>query len=468
VLIWTVAATLGCVALRSGARRFLDAESLMRVPFHADESLHLAQADLYDLFFLRRDWHNPKWFDDYYGPDQPHWGHYLIGWHLSRRGLARPVCQFYDFDITFAENRQAGAVPSARSLLAARQLMGLLAMGTLAGIVLLGFATGHPLVGAIAANLLAANFLFQYSMSRAMLEAPLLFGCTATVLLAVLAWRGLRSTSRGAVAIGYALIVPVGLALGMVAGTKLLGGVTAVFWVLLMASLWAEPALRTRRLWKRPVIGVVLAGLVALPFFYLTNPYLFSYPNKQAGARLGLFGGIKSMLDHAAFRQAAQQWIYDESAIIDPTRRIKLTLAKIFVSRVPPRFPTASNLAEGDLPAMPFAGLEDSGKGDIFQPPGSYATIGRRAWIPWDALLALVGLGFLGFRAVRHYRARARLEPGIVLVLWFGVTFVATCWWLPLDWDRYYLLGLSAAQLLIAAGIVAPVEWLLQRRLARR
>jgi len=464
VLIWTAAAVLGCAALLNGGRRFLDDESLLRVPFHADESLHLAQADLFDLFFRQRDWHHPKWFDDYYGPDQPHWGHYLLGWQLRRRGLARPACQFYDFDDTFAGNRRAGAVPSVESLLAARQLMGVLAMGTLAGFVLLGFATGRPLTGAIAANLLAANFLFEYCMSRAMLEAPLVFGCTTTVLLATLAWRCLRSDSRWSVTTGYVLVVLVGLALGVVTGTKLLGGVAAVFWVLLMASLWAEPSMRSRRRWRRPLIGMVLAGLVAWPLFYLTSPYLFSYPNRQVNVRRGLFGGIRSMLDHAAVRQVALQWVFDDSAIINAAHRVRLTVSKIFLRRPRPQFPAAGDSSGDDASSQPFVGIKDSDESNIFQPPGSYATIGRRAWIPWDALLAVVGLAALGRRLWRHYLATERIGPDIVLLGWFGVTLVATCLWLPLDWDRYYLLCLSASQLVVAEGVAAPVEWLLRRR----
>lgn len=450
--VFIAAVALTVTALWRAGNQFLDPQKLAAVPFHGDESVHLSNSDFFDLYFLTRDWHHPKWFRESYAPDQPHWGHYLMGWQLARNRISRPPCQDYDFEATFAENRSAGAVPDVTALLAARRIMGVLGVAAVAVCALVGFAVGRPLTGGLAAILLTANPLFLSSVPRAMLEAPMILACAVAVLLTALVLRYTAATPMNRAWFLVFASIAGGLAVGLASGVKLLGAVTGVLWATAVALLWADPRFRKPEARFRPAIALGIAGLAATALFYFSNPYLCSYPGDRAGQKLGLFGGLAAMFDHAKVREAAQQWGFPDAAIIGPLERIGLTVRRSLLEKTAPPVPetVVVRLASADLP--------DRTELVSYQTPGSYATIGPRAGIPLDMLLVLSGAAVLVSQAASTYRRTRRVDPVVVPLLWFAITFSATCYWLPLDWDRYYLLFIVAAQFVMAAGLAWPVE----------
>lgn len=450
--VFSAAIALTATALWRAGNRFLDPQELAAVAFHGDESVHLSNSDFFDLYFLTRDWHHPKWFREFYGPDQPHWGHYLIGWQLARNRASRPPCKKYDFEATFAENRRAGAVPDLTALLAARRIMGVLGVAAIAACALVGFAVGRPLTGGLAAVLLTANPLFLSSMPRAMLEAPMVLACAVAVLLTALVLRYAAATAMNRAWFLVLVSIAGGLAVGLAAGVKLLGAVTGILWAAAVAHLWADPRFRKPESRFRPAIALGIAGLAATALFYFSNPYLCSYPEDRAGQKLGLFGGLAAMLDHAKVREAAQQWGFPDAAIIGPLERIGLTVRRSLLEKTAPLVP------ETAVVRLASVNILDRTELVSYQTPGSYATIGPRAGIPLDLLLVLFGATALISQVASTYRRTRRVDPAIVLLLWFAITFVATCYWLPLDWGRYYLLFIVAAQFIMAAGLAWPVE----------
>jgi hypothetical protein len=417
---------LAILGLFRGGRYLLDSNELRKVRFHGDESQHLAKSELFDLYFLRHDWHSIAWFHPYWGPDHPHIVHYILGWQLWRNNISRPPCNEYQFGISREHNLAIGSIPPDDALLAARSIMGVLGMGVLVGVVILGWVIDRPLTSAICANLLAGHPLFINTCSRARLDPGMLFGLVVSMALAAAAWRFSLTSSRtkGLMAGGASLLG--GFFVGVSMGSKLSGAVSAVFWTASIGSLWLLPAMRKRPLVFRPATSIVLAGVSAAAVFYFSNPYLCSFP-VMPEHRLGLFRGLSSMVDHRVAVSARQQQLYPHRAIPRLSDRISRTLSYTLMRR---------SRSDGRYVAL-----------GIF-PTG----------FPIDAALAAAGLAILSVYTMYSYITSGELDGSILLLFWCLISFSATCYSIKIDWSHYHLLFLTSSQFLIAAAISAPLE----------
>jgi hypothetical protein len=314
----------------------------------------------------------------------------------------------------------------------------------------------------LAALLLAGNSLFIVSCTRVMLDAPLILACTLTILVTALTVRILNRGEPLRIWPARLMAVVAGAAIGAAVSVKLLGGITGILWAASMALFWLVPDVRRKGNLARSVILMGLAALVATALLYGCNPYLWSYPGQDARARLGLFQGIGSMLHYAKAREAAQQWGFPEAAVVEGLmQRIGLTLRRSLVGRSPDAELRNTGLKLEALMSDPAP------EKVVYQVPGKYATIGRWLLIPVDLVLAGLGVLVLGAHVLRRYLSARQIDPAAVVVLWCILAFLSTWYWLPMDWDRYYLLPVTAVQFLIAAALSWPLERLLSRPASR-
>ncbi len=425
--LWLFSIALTAAAVRDAHRRLISDDLLRAAVFHPDEAWATGLSYFYDLFFLERDLHDWRWFQDYIGPDHPHWGHYLTGWSMARDGITRPSNDVYLFNLSEEENRAAGRYPPPDALLAGRRVMaamGVLSVALLAGI---GFTAGRPLSGALAAWLISHNALFIQSVTRAMMEGPLMAGCSASVICAMLAWRCLRRPSRFAASIGLLFMIAAGLAAGFAMGVKL-NGLLAMFYGMAVALLLLiQRTLRWPQRFTRAACAYVLVAAATLMFFHYTNPYLSSFPEGEPEAKHGFVGGLRNMFSWRASLLKTQERQQPQKVIQGGLAgRTKIVLRKTL-----------------------------GRDGQHSDSEYSFATLDQLWRLPLDAVLAALGALSMIFSAVRR---RTPISPPLLLLLWVALSLAATILTVPLDWERYYLPALFPLQLLVAAGAAGWVE----------
>ena len=434
--VWALGIALSAWAVCGPGLQLASDERLGETCFHGDEAFGLAQTYFFDLYFLDRDWHDQRWFDDYLSLDQPHIGHYLLGWGLYRAGLARPPNKLYDFGLDRKGNLDEGRVPSDEALLAARKVMASFGAATIGLVALLGLVAGRPLTGALAAWLLSQNELFVVAVSRAMQDAPLLAFTSAATVLLIAGFRLISGSSLGRKIGGLVVLVPAGICSGLAMGSKLNGLISLAFAVLVALLILLQGGAKTwyRRLWLcAGMYGFTVVP--ALATFYWTHPYLCSYPQGESRPRVGLARGLRDLITWRAVISAGQREEYSARAI-------------------PPGLAAHARMVGARAFAVDPGHTADG---------VTYATLARLTGLRLDGLLYAGGGVLLLASAMGSYRLRRQVAPPLLVLLWALFSAAAVTFWIPLDWDRYYLPIIVPAQLLIAAGLAAPLEWWLAR-----
>ena len=434
VIVWVLGLALSVAGVWSAGRTMLSDRGLREVPFHPDESYRISMAPVFDLFVLQRDWHNEYWFDDFVGPDHPHLGHYVQGWALWRAGLPRDAVLTYDFDQDYEANLGEGRVPDEDTLLACRRVTAALGVGTVAGMALICILAGRPVSGGIAAWLAGHCGLFRTCTIRAMQESPQLFFMTCSVVLIVLGFRLLSGRGVARAAGGGFVFVLGGVSAGLAAATKMNALILLPFAAVVASLLlWQGQVGSAGRRVVRAGLSAAVFLLVALGTLKYSNPYFFSYPAGAPEQKHGLFAGMGRMFAHQTDMAAKHRERYFEFAV-QPTLGAK---AHIVLART-------------------------LGPNHTYYPPG-HANLRELTGLQVDGVAALAGGLVLAWACAGEYRLRRRVSPLVVLLGWVITVYAGTIWWMPLDWARYFLPALTYVQLLIAAGLAAPLEWWLAR-----
>lgn len=239
----------------------------------------------------------------------------------------------------------------------------------------------------------------------------LMVALSLATLAAALAWSNAIAGRRGA-ARQLASLVGLGALAGLCISTKLNGAVSCLF-VGLSVPLVA--VLQRDRSVPLPVASLVLGSIasvvVCAGLFYLLNPVLWSDPWGEGQKILAFWER------HMEFQRERWEGMGGRGAP-DLSSRVGLVWERGFLR---------------DEPLC--------------------ATFG----IPGGWVAALFGLAVLSLRSYRGDPAvRARC---VVVLVWVGVTVVATTVWLPLDWDRYYFVFVACMALAEAAVIAWLVGW---------
>lgn len=393
-------------------------------PFHGDESTLIYTTEDYFFQFVERDMaeatrtapdtdpmdYTLRLLD---GRVQKYLGGFA--YHLAggtRADLNRP----WDWQQSIAENIENGHFPNPTALMANR-----LAMATLTALMVpVAFGIGMQVGGwgmALAFPLLlvtSPNILINGR--RAMMEAPLMLFALCSVLAAV-RW-AMAAPNRG----GHWPWV-----LGLSAGLSLSGKLSAV---LHLAPLFA--ALGAFVLWRRnprEVARWVGAGVLAVMILYAFNPTWWPNP----------IHSVRQML--SARTELLRVQIDGLGGYTSPTDQAVGFLRQTVLAA--PQYYEVPSWAP--FMADPIAAYEAS---------------------PWAGVtpalgggLVLAGLVLIGVVSALMQRTAARL---IFLVYALGVLLAALLL-TPLEWARYYLIGLPGWLGLAALGLSTVGGWVTRR-----
>ena len=240
------------------------------VPFHGDESVHIALSRDYAYVFQQHDLHAVRYSPTPTDPAMQELrllngslSRWLFGlaWHIA--GLSPDALNTpWDWGVGWDWNVTIGHLPSERLLHAARYASALLTVLSAWGVFLIALQIGR---GRAAAYLASALYVATPSVllngRRAMLEGALLACSVLTVLVAL--WL-LRARTQGRPRWWHWALL--GVASGLAVAAKHSGA-------LAVALVFGALALIARR---RALGGLLAAGVLAVAVFLLLNPTWWS------------------------------------------------------------------------------------------------------------------------------------------------------------------------------------------------
>jgi len=221
---------------------------------------------------LKRDFRLKKWeglqlrtFGSRYNL---HLGQWLIGlplkWYSAQNG--REFNKFYDFRITYEENKEKGKVPSDDILLLARRVAALFGVLCCVLILAIGYYSRNLWIGLVTAILLMTNRLFITFATRAMTDIFysffLLFACLLIVLLA-------KSSQK--ISLMF-LSFLCGVFAGLATSVKITGIV--VVGLLFLIYLVYQGMVKDKEI-KYSLLCLAIFSFSAIAAVYLLNPYFW-------------------------------------------------------------------------------------------------------------------------------------------------------------------------------------------------
>jgi 4-amino-4-deoxy-L-arabinose transferase-like glycosyltransferase len=377
-------------------------------PIHGDEFMQMAMAR--DVFYLARGQMDQIHFSPPVEPDTEQQLRLINGplnkdligalWIASDRTDAA-LPGIFAWAMPLDWNQAHGNVPAVGELNLARLPSAFLTALGVALIFALGRFIGGRKAAYPAALLFALDPTILLNGRRAMMEGGLL-ACTL-LLVAVTIWLMCRNHKHVLDPVAWVLF-------GLCAGVTLSAKHTGILPILavLLAALWNGWHI-PRLGFKRALIGVVAASLIAGLTFFAFNPAYWNDPIGAAQATLDARATLLTM-----------QTRNDPGTYTTIMQRISATLTEPFLSS--PQYyeaPTWQGIIDNTIQAY-----EESPVSGWRWPP----VIGLLF-----TLLGWLGAALAAIRAIRDGDPVAR-----VLILWFGVSLVGALV-IPIGWQRYYL-----------------------------
>ncbi len=416
--------------------------TLPLVPFHPDEATHLYLSHDFDVLVWQLHPAGVTWVDANtpaptrrYRLLEAPLSRYLIGLSRTLTGQhATTLANDWNWSATWEANAEAGALPSAGLLLAARLPA---TAGTVLG-ALLVFAIGHRagglVAGVSAAGLYAANGVLWLHGRRAMSEGLTVFA----MLLAI--WLMVRLGRRAGV---------LGAGVALAAAAKLTG-------VALLPAAGLAVILNFSRQHLRQFAGALalLVASFALVSWCL-NPALWANPLSGLAAMAATRAEL--LTEQTSALRAAGGQVVDTPAQQATALLYHLYLAPLAFWELP-NYAAATAPAEARYQALPFQVL-------------FHAAQPRDNLVPGALLLTftLLGLALSAWRCWRpsatHLSADERRVLVILATATLGVT--ASLFVSHIAWQRYYLPLVPLVCLWSGLGLATLARPLTQRWLTR-
>jgi hypothetical protein len=422
-----------------------------RVGYNTDEGQHIATARYFQLVFLEGTLAGPPWEETYWTLTQPSLPRYILGAAIWLSGNPMPRLDLdhrieevrgpdrerywdpatYRNERRLAEERRIER-PQAGQLAAARIAMALLGAGAVLLLFLLGLALSGPVAGLVASLGLLAAPLALTLLPRAHAEAPLLFFTLLGLYLGVRAAKGNLSLDpsnlpaqpplpegKGVHPLPFregglgGRLVLLGLLAGGATGLGAASKLPAALGLVALGA-FAVWSLATRAWSSAPAAGrswrwSALAAAAGVVVFVAVNPFLWPDP----------VGRTRAMFEFRRQELVGQRALNADDAVPEGlVERGTLLLRRTFITEAP---------------------------------------LAARTGLPLDAVLAAVGAGVLGWRAVRTRRRPPLRGPGLVgpeafVLAWIATFLVGTAPNLGLDWERYYLPTVALGLILVGVG----------------
>lgn len=334
----------------------------------------------------------------------------LIGAGMLLSGQ-RTLPEDWDWGDSWEQNDQAGALPTASQLTAARLSVAWLLPFSILFLFLATRKATNEFTAWGAALLLMSNALVLLHTRRAMAESSLLFTTTLTL------WCLVTAKQRP-----WLTAIPVGLA--FCAKQTL----AALIPVGLLAVLWQPWALPSFGVASRRRIGMTAGYLVLTAAVIVAlNPYLWQHP----------IAALQASIQDRQTLASAQEREHAAEALNTPWKKVSALAAQTFFA--------APSYAEGD-----YYTAQTQASVDVYQ--ANAWTRLFRSPIGGGILLLLTLLGLLT-GLVQILRKTPAREPALALIFTAGlVQILALAIAIPLPWQRYYLPILPFTSLWAAIG----------------
>jgi len=362
-----------------------------------------------------------------------------------------PVEYMWQWPADYDQNLIAGNLPPPAMLAEVRTVISWFGIASLILVFLIAREVARP---ARWAPLLAPLLLFSYDSfrvhaCRVYSDVPQM-AFTLTGLWCLLLWRRRGSTW---------LLAGACVAWGLACGTKFSSGAQVaggMFFVAIVSAPW----------WKR-CLRILVAGAVPSAIFVAVNPYLWLHPldNTVAIIRLWSAGIVHQQHDP----------VLAPLRVTERLRALHLTLSRVILSpshgrqtpgfcgqvpRVLVALLVATAVAASVGAILRWRGRELCRRKLMFMFACAGAALGVALFAD-GASIAIAMLLVLGaWKVVQPGRG------GFAVI--YLATLVATVWWLPFDWPRYYLPLLGVTSVLGALGGAQIEAALPTRRLADR
>ena len=373
-----------------------------------DEWAFIRKSFYYDLFFVKRDWKDSRWYiskmDDGDDPEQPKIGSYIFGITLHLAGIT-DIEKSLD-DVGFYRIEPGGArwwiswwnkplinpppelIPKLQFIWEGRRTAVFFSLLSFLFLFLFGMKMNGLFYSVVAVVLLSFNHLMMISGRFAMTDSMQLAFFFANLLLTVHYVKAVENNQRKKV---FLLSLALGIKASLGAGVKVSGMLIVVFLVIL--SLFLLLVHRQRRTITRLLCsGTLIMTVGFLSVFIFFHPYLHQNTLKHF---VSLFANRLSAAHD--FRL-----LYPNSAIYsreDAAERIlRVTL----------------------LPKSPYVNF-------------------RFKVLPIDLLLFLMGLWLIGKKSREVFSKTRKISPELIVIIWTFVVIGSLFLYLRNDWPRYYL-----------------------------
>lgn len=390
---------------------FLYTSDLRQHYFHIDEHSFIRKTYFYDLFFIKRDFSDPRWqVDDW---DQPRFGPYVYGLTLHLAGFndlekTQRDVDFNDIQIggqkwwwgLFWKKLDTAPKILAPALNLIYQGRKTAVLFSLAGLLSLYSLTAFlklPPFSHLSTLMVGINgLMFDYGR-RAMTDSMQIFGFFFNLWLIFLYLKAHHQQNKKNLLLAS---VAIGISAAFTTGVKLSGILALVFFLEIFAVLsWLE---------------------------YLKNKL-----SNKFFLRTGFFSLAVVLLVFFAIFIVFHPYLYQDA----PRRFFSMFFNRLAsVEEFKERFPVGAVYGKGEAVSL------------VLQRtllPGNYYGNFGYFWLPIDLVLFLWGSFLLLQKAQKRFLDKRQLNFEGVLIFWVFSTMLALVGYLGNDWPRYYLPTMS-------------------------
>jgi hypothetical protein len=368
--------------------------------FHIDEVHKISETYYYNLFFVKHDFNNSDWHEDFFARTNPPVAKYIMGAYLGWHGqVVRSLALQQKFEQYWKNPQYLLQQLSASMLINARALVVIFSGLTLLAVYLIGRFSGSIPLGILSVLLLICNPMFQFYSKLALTDIIIMFFMTAMVLVTLFAlkifWAEPAKNTGfiNAVKIAAMLIISA-IVIAAATGTKLNGALTAIlFTAAMLCGCFISSFLYKNGKFMINTGKLILIISSVMPpaviIFIALNPYLY---------------------DSFIAKMISVLRVYDDLMLImaiDPGHPLWTGLQKI----------TAIGFFNFTIPQ------------DFFFKTG----------IPFLLAIFIIGIVHIVVSLVRALCDRQFPEWHVTVILWVIVYGIGIGAWVPLIWDRYFL-----------------------------
>jgi hypothetical protein len=401
--------------------------------FHIDEHEFTRKTFYFELFFLKRNLKDPRWYtqDSFI---QPKLGPYIYGLTLRLSGIQEIEQTLKDINFRNInvgdtswwwtwwakplKDPPADLVPSFKLIWQGRKVSILFSLTALILVFLLCSKIKGLPFGLISTFFLGINPLFFAFGRKAMTDSMQLLAFILNLLLFMLLTKTLDKNDKKKTIL-LSLAMGVNAAFGV--GVKVSGILTLLFLAIMFPIL-----LILQRLHKRPhrllILSYSIIGISFFTIFVSLHPYLYHDPLRR----------FFSMFTDRLAEDVVNRTLLPLHAVHGGNAALKLILIRTLIS--------------DEITNFNFYG------------------------IPVDLFLLPVGLFVLAKKALKTLFDKRTISGELILVAWFLVAFISLTFYLRLDLPRYYIPTLASITIIQSYALIYLLHdlWFVSRKKTRQ